>query len=188
MPDNVVVASFLRKPLGLLAATLAVGLAVIGAGMTVFGGTSGSGPNPPPPNLPAPVTQAQFKRAAMRICLSARALDKSIITAGKPRNLREAARYFRRFTPRFDQLTRDVDALTPPPSATAEAAALRRLRGKLHRFDRALDRLDHFAETRQWRMFVLLARSPGFKHLVRQFGSSRKLRDIHCGQNSLNIA
>jgi hypothetical protein len=91
-------------------------------------------------------------------------------------------------TPRFDGLTREVDRLVPPPSAAKTAAALKRLRSKLDPFDRALDHLDHFAETRQWRRFVLLARSPGFKRLVEDFGSPGKLRNIHCGRASLDIA
>ena len=188
MPDNVFVGSFLRKPLGLFAATLVVGFAVIAVGMMALGGTSGSAGPSPTPQLPAAVEKARFQHAAMHICLSSRSLVKGVIARGKPHSLREATSDFHWMTPRFDSLTREVDALVLPTAAGKTAAALERLRRKLDQFDRALDHLDHFAETRQWRRFVLLARSPGFRRLGNQFGSHRKLRNIRCSRADLNIA
>lgn len=177
----------MRKPLGLFAATLAVGLVLIVVGMKAYGGTSGGAAPPPTPQLSPATMKAQFQHAAMHICLSSRALIKGVIARGKPRSLREATSDFHWMTPRFDRLARELDGLVAPPSAARAAAALKRVRTKLHRFDRALDHLDHFAETGQWRSFVLLARSPGFKKLSKSFGSSRKVRNIKCGQNSLNF-
>lgn len=185
-PDNPIVGSFLRKPLGLFAATLLVGFAVIAVGMEAFGG--GSGGVPPTSQAPTAVAKARFKHAALQICLSSRSLVKGVIARGKPHSLREATRDFQWMTPRFDGLTREVDGLVVAPSAGKAAAALERLRRKLDPFDRALDHLDHFAETRQWRRFVLLARSPGFKRLGKQFGSHRELRNIRCSPASLDIA
>jgi hypothetical protein len=186
-PDKVVVGRFLRKPLGPFAATLAVGVIVIAVGMKAYGASGGAASPPPPRALPA-VTKAKFERAAMHICLSSRSLVEGVIARGKPRSLRAAAAEFHWMTPRFDGLTREVDGLVPPPSAAKAAVSLKRLRSKLDPFDRALDHLDHFAETRQWRRFVLLARSRGFEKLVKDFGSPRKLRNIHCGRASLDIA
>jgi len=178
--------SFFRTPLGLFVATLVVGAVVIAVGMKAYGG--GGGAVPPTPQVPTAVARARFRHAAIRLCLSARALHRGIVARGKPRNLRQATRMFHWMTPRIDGMTREVDGLVPPPSAVAAAKHLRRLRRKFDRFDRALDHLDHFAETGQWRRFVLLARSPGFKKLGKSFGPHRKLRNIHCGTASLNIA
>jgi hypothetical protein len=178
--------SLLRKPLGVFVAALAVGLAVILVGMKAYGGNSGGAVPPPTPQLSPVVMKAKFQHAAIQMCLSSRALIKGIIARGKPRSLRDATSDFHWMTPRIDSLARQIDGLVPPPSDARTAAALKRVRSKLNRFDRALDHLDHFAETGQWRMFVLLARSPGFKRLSKQFGSSRKVRNIHCGQASLN--
>jgi hypothetical protein len=192
---NLMMGSFFRNPLGLFTAIVVVGLILIVAGMSAFGGTSSGtpggasgGPAGGPYHGATPLSPAQFRRAGVRICLSFRSLDKAIHANGKPHSLRETTRFFRIYTPTFDRLTREVDELIPPPSAVRAAATLRRLRSKLDRFDRAMDHLDHFAETGQWRQFVLLARSRSFKDLLKGFGHPKKLRDIHCGQGNFNIA
>lgn len=180
MSDNVVVGSFFRRPLGVFTAVLVVGLVVIAAAMSAFGGTSGGSYQ-----VAGPLSPAQFRRASVRICLSFRSLDKAIIANGKVRNLREATRFFHKFTPRFDHLTADVDGLVPPASA---AASFRRLRTNLDAANRALDRLDHLAETHQWRRFVLFARSRSYKNTFKRLGPPTKLRDITCGQASHTAA
>ena len=179
MPDNVVVGSFFRSPLGVFVAVLVVGFIFIAVGMRAFGGTSGSASGVPYHHA-TPLSPAQFRRAGVRICLSFRSLAKAIKADGKARNLREATRLFRKFTPRFDRLIAELDGLVPPRSA---AAYFRRMRRRLDAVNRDMDQLDHFAETGQWRRFVLFARSTFHKD-IKRLGPPTKLRDIRCGQAS----
>jgi hypothetical protein len=167
--------SFFRRPLGVFVGVVVVGLILIAVGMTVFGGNSSTAAYY---QSRTPLTPAQFRRAGVRICLSARSLARAIKANGKAHNLREARRDFREYTPRFDRLTAEIDGLVPPPSA---AAPFRRMRRRLDAVTRDWDRLDHFAETGQWRRFVLFARST-FRKDIKRLGPPTKLRDIHCGQ------
>ena len=174
--------SFLRKPLGMFVAVLVVGLALLAVGMTAFGGTSGSTAGSPY-HPPKPLTPAQFRRAGDRIGLSL-CLRLQPIVNKKPRNLREVRRGIRRIDAIFNRARTELYELVPPRS---EAAAFRRLRSNLDDFDLVLHRLDHLAETGQWRRFVLLARSRQFRDIVRRFGPihTGKLR---CGRASRTLA
>ena len=178
MPDNLVMGSFLRRPLGAFVATLVVGSALLAVGMTAFGGTSGGASY----HAGRPLTRAQFRRAGERIGRSMCLQLKPIVNK-KPRTLREFTRGIRRIDSIFNRLRTKMYGLVPPPSA---AASFQRLRSNLNAFDSVLHRLDHMAETRQWRRFVLLARSRWFKHIVERFGPihTGKLR---CGQPSRTI-
>ena len=178
MPDNVVVGSFFRKPLGLSVAIVVVGLIVIAVGMTAFGGTSSTSAGSY--HAPKPLTPAQFRRAGVRLCLSARSLARAVEANGKVHSLREARGFFRKFTPRFDRLIAEFDGLVPPRSF---AAPYRRMLRRLDAVSRDMDQLDHFAETGQWRRFVLFVRST-FRKDIKRLGPPTKLRDIHCGQVS----
>jgi hypothetical protein len=170
--------SFFRRPLGLFVAIVVVGIILIGVGMTAFGGTSS--PSAGSYHAPKPLTPAQFRRAGVRVCLSARSLARAIKVNGKARNLRDVRKDFRMFTPRFDRLIGEFDGLVPPRSA---ASSFRRMRRMLDAVNRDWDQLDHFAATGQWRRFVLFARST-FRKDIRRLGPPTRLRDIHCGQVS----
>ena len=164
--------SFFRKPLGLFVAIVVVGLVLIAGGMKALGGTSDGAPHPA-----TPLTPAQFKRASLHFCLSVRAEVKAIIARGKPRNLREATADIRDYTRFMDRMTAELNALVPPPAA---AASFGRERRKLDAFDGAMHRLDHLAETRQWRRFVFLVRSKWWKGLVKGFGPSTNPKHMRC--------
>jgi hypothetical protein len=170
-PDNMVVGSFFRKPLGVFAAALVVGSALLTVGMSAFGGTSGSSYRPP-----TPLTPAQFRRAGERIGMSVCLQLKPIVNK-KPRNLRQVARGMRGITAIFDGLRVKLYRLVPPPSA---AASFQRLRRNFDALDGAFRRLDHLAATRQWRRFVLLARSKWFKDIARRFGPIKKVGKLQC--------
>lgn len=171
VPYNVVMGSFFRKPLGLFTGIVVVGCILIAVGMTAFGGTSGGMSYQSATRL----SPAQFGRANERICLSLRQQLKSLVANGKPRSLREVTRYLRRGTSIFDHLRTEYYGLVPPPSA---AAPFRRLLHKLDVADRALHRLDHLSETRQWGRFLLLARSRWFKHIFPASAAPTKLGDM----------
>lgn len=147
--------SLLRRPLVLFAAILLVGLAVLAIGMKATGG------NPGLPNA-KPLSPRQFRRANQHICLFVRGQLESLVARGKPRNLRQAATYLRRAVSIFDQLRTDYYGLVPPRS---DAAAFRRLLRHLDVADRAMHRLNHLSETRQWRSLVLLVRSRWFRNI-----------------------
>lgn len=167
--------SFFRRPLGAFATVLAVGFAVIAVGMTAFGGGASGGRGPY--HSAKALTPAQFRRAGDRIGLSFCLPLKPIVNR-KPRTLREFRRNIRRITAIFDGLRTKLYGLVPPSS---EAASFQRLRSNFDAFDHALHRLDHLAETRQWRRFVLLARSRWFRDIARRFGPIKKGR-LRCGR------
>jgi hypothetical protein len=175
VPENLVVGSFFRKPLGVFAATLVVGCALLAVGMAAFGGTSGTSSSYHPPT---PLTPAQFRKAGERIGMSVCLQLKPIVNK-KPRNLREVARGMRGITAIFDGLRMKLYGLVPPASA---AASFQRLRKNFDALDGAFRRLDHLAATRQWRRFVLLARSKWFKDIARRFGPIKKVGKLQCGQ------
>lgn len=184
-PDNPIVGSFLRKPLGLFAATLVVGFAVMAVGMEAFGG--GSGGAAPPPRPPVPLTKAQFKRAGVRICLSLRPQLTWVVglPKHKPRNLREVTSDSRRLTSIVDRLTTDLNGLVPPRSVAARYQHLLR---KFDTLDRALHRFNHLAETHQWRQLALLARSRWWKNLGKLFGPPRTSGPIRCRRHDFTLA
>jgi hypothetical protein len=173
VPDNLGMGSFLRRPLGAFIATLVVGSAILAVGMKAFGGTSGV----PYPSA-KPLTLKQFNRAGMQMCLSLRPQLEWVIHMKKPRNLREVTRDSRRLSAIADRMTADLHELIPPPSL---AARYQRMVRKFDTLDHAIRRLDHLAETRQWRRFVLLVRSRWWKHIGRLFGPPRQVRHIRCG-------
>jgi hypothetical protein len=173
VPDNVAMGSFLRRPLGIFAAILVVGFALIALGMEVSGGTSGGSPR-----SAAPLSPAEFQRTGERICLSLRS-QLRWLAAHKPTSLRQVTRFIARGTSVFDGLTAKVDRLVPPPAA---AASIRRLRTNLGVADRALHHLDHLTETHQWRRAVLLVRSRWWKNIGKRFGPPTKLKNMDCGQ------
>ena len=179
LPDNVVMGSFLRRPLGVFSAALVVGAALLTVGMTAFGGTSGSSYH-----SPTPLTREQFRRAGERIGLSVCLQLKPIVNR-KPRTLREFTRGVRRITAIFDGLQVKLYGLVPPPSM---AASFQRLRNDFDALIGAVHRLDHLAETRQWRRFVLLARSKWFKDIARRFGPIKHVGKLRCGRPSYTIA
>jgi hypothetical protein len=170
--------SFFRRPLGACIATLAIGFILIAVGMKATGGTSGS-----LSRAARPLTRAQFRRAGERIGRSICLQLKPIVNK-KPRTLREFTRGIRRIDTIFSRLRAEMYGLVPPPSA---ATSFQRLRSNLDAFDLVLHRLDHMAQTRQWRRFVLLARSRWFKKIVRRFGPVKK-GGLHCGQPSHTLA
>jgi hypothetical protein len=177
-PDIVSMGSFLRTPLGLFAAVVVVGLAVIMLALTEFGGTSGHAAH-----SPRPLTPAQFRSAGARIGRSACLQLKPIVNK-KPRNLGEIASDTRRITAVFDRLTRDIDVLVPPPSA---APVVLRLRRDLGALDGAMHRAAHLAETHQWRRFVLLVRSRWFQDIGKRFGPVQKGK-LRCDRARLSTA
>jgi hypothetical protein len=166
------VGSFLRRPLGLFAAILVVGFIVIAVGMKATGGRSGL------PQADRPLTPAQFSRAGLHICLSIRAQLKALAAEGKPRNLRQVTRFSRKLRSLIDRVTTELNGLIPPPAA---AASFRRMRLNIDVFDGAVHRLDHLAQTHQWRRLVLLVRSPWWKNIEKRFGPPTKLGHMHCG-------
>jgi hypothetical protein len=159
-------------------AVVVVGLILIAVGMTAFGGTSSSAAGGY--HAPKPLTPAPFRRAGVRLCLSFRSLAKAVKANGKVHSLREATRFFRKFTPRFDRLTAELEGLVPPRSA---AASFRRMSRRIDAVRGDMDQVDHFSETGQWRRFVLFARST-FRKDIKRLGPPTKLRDIHCGEVS----
>ena len=173
------VGSLLRKPLGLFAAVVVVGLILIGVGMTAFGGTPSAAER-----SATPLTPMQFAHANERICLSVRHQLRSLVAGGKPHNLRQVTTYLRRGTAIVDQLRSQYYRLIPPPAAVP---SFRRLLGKLDAEDSTLNRLNHMSETRQWRRFVLLTRTPWFKHAFHTSHRPKKLRDM-CRWASHGIA
>jgi hypothetical protein len=178
VPDNVVMGSFFRKPLGLFAAIVVVGLVLIVAAMTAFGGTSGH-----PDYAPKPLTPAQFRQASERIGRSICLQLKPIVNK-KPHTLREVASTIGRISTVFDRFTRDFDGLVPPPAA---ARLILRLRRNLGVLDGAVHRAAHLAETHQWRRLVLFVRSPYFKKIGKRFGPAKKGK-LRCGRASLTTA
>jgi hypothetical protein len=162
--------SFLRKPLGAFVATLVIGAALLGVGMTAFGGTSGS-----PYYGPKPLTPAQFRHAGLRFCLAYRPQLLGIANMKKPKNLREVAKDSRKITALTDSMTGFLDRVLPPRSA---AASYRRVLFKFHKLDHAIDRLNHLAQTRQWGQLVLLVRSKWWKNIGKLFGKPTNPKHI----------
>lgn len=161
----------MRKPLGAFFATLVVGAALLGVGMTAFGGTSGN-------HGPTPLTQAQFVRLGTRMCVSLRQQLKAV-TVARPSNLRQAARPVRRTISMFDGLLTTLYGLLPPPSADAP---FRHLLGNLETADHALHRLDHLAETQQPQRAAVLVRSRWWQGVGRRLRSAAKPKAIPCGR------
>ena len=151
---------------------MVVGLIVIAVGMKASGGTSGG-----LRYSATPLSPAQFARAGERICVSLRRQLQAVV-AKKPKNLRQVTQYVHRLTSIFDRLRTGLYGLIPPPVA---AVPFRRLLGKLDTADRALHRLDHLTETRQWRRVVLLVRSRWWKNVGKQLGPPTKPGEIRCG-------
>jgi hypothetical protein len=172
---------FFRRPLRLFVAIVVVGCIVIGVGMTAFGGRPATPADFYHP--PKPLTPAQFKRAGVRLCLSAHSLDRAVKANGKPRNLRDVKRFFRKFTPRFDRLIAQFDRLVPPRSV---AAYYRRMLRRLDPVSRDMDQLEHYAETGQWRRFVLFVRST-FRKDIKRLGPPTQQQDDNCGQVSHSV-
>jgi hypothetical protein len=183
-PDNLVVVSLLRNPVALFGVILAVGLGAIAVGMTAFGGTSGGPSSAPPPNSPAALTPAQFKRAGVGICMSLRPqlIWVANLHKHRPRNLRQVTRDFRTLTSIFGRLTTDLHRVVPPAS---RAFRYRHLLRKVDRFEQGMRRLNHLAETHQWRQLVLLARSSWWKDIGKLFGPPRKMGRLRCGNFKL---
>jgi hypothetical protein len=165
------VGSFFRKPLGLFTAIVTVGLILIVAGMSAFGGTSGAAYH-----APKPLTPAQFHRAGVRICRFERPQVRWLLTH-KPKNLREVTRFVARGTSIVDRVTTEVSGLIPPPS---KAALVRRLSRLLGVADHALHRLNHLTETRQWGRAVLLIRSRWWKRIGTRLGPPTKPKHMDC--------
>jgi hypothetical protein len=164
--------SFFRKPLGLFTAIVAIGLIVIVAAMSAFGGTSSTAAGPP--RAPTPLTRAQFKHAELHMCLDFRSRFGWFVKRKKPTTLREVETWSRRLTSMTDRLTTQVKGLTPPPSA---AASYNRFRRGVSTLDRDVDRLNHLAQTHQWRQLLLLVRSRWWKKV---FGTSAKIEPVRC--------
>jgi hypothetical protein len=178
-PDIRFVASFFRKPLVAFTAVVVVGLALIFAAMTAFGGTSATRS----PATPKILTPAQFRQAGERIGRSVCLQLKPIVNK-KPHSLREVSSGMRRITAVFDRMTREINRLLPPPSA---APFIQRLRSNLDVADGAMRRAAHLAETHQWRRFVLFVRSPYFKNIGKRFGPAHKGK-LRCGRANVTTA
>lgn len=179
-PDNRTVASFFRKPLGVFTAVVVVGLVLILAGMSAFGGTSG----PAAGSTPKLLTPAQFRQAGEHIGRSICLQLKPIVNK-KPHSLRDVSSGMRRISAVFDRLTRAINRLLPPPSAQAQ---IQHLRTNLGVADGAIRRAAHLAETHQWRRFVLFVRSPYFKRIGRRFGPVHKGKLRCSGRADLTTA
>src|SRR6478752_4534739 len=162
--------SFFRRPLGAFVATLVVGSALLAVGLKAYGGTSGV----PYPSA-KPLTREQFNRAGVQMCLSLRPQLEWVMHMKKPRNLREVTTDSRWLTSITDRMTTDLHGLIPPPSL---AVRYHRVLRKFDTLDHAVRRLNHLAETRQWRRFVLLIRSRWWKNIGKLFGPPRKVRHI----------
>jgi hypothetical protein len=166
-----VVLAFLRRPLGLFAAIVVVGLIVIAVGMTAFGGTSGGSSY----SVTA-LSPAQFARAGEHACLSLRRQLKPVV--GKERrSLRARAQSIRLITATFDRLTADLYGVVAPAS---DAASFRRLLASLKAADLGLHRLDHFAGTGQWQSAAVFVRSTEWKDIGKQLGPPAKRVDLRC--------
>ncbi|HZT94723.1 MAG TPA: hypothetical protein VE985_09620 [Gaiellaceae bacterium] len=163
--------SFLRRPLGLFAVIVVVGLILIAGGMAAFGGTSSAG-SP----YPKPLTPGQFDHVGVGICLSMRSQLKWL-AAHKPKNLRELQTYIERATAMYDGLRVKVRGIVPPAYA---AAGVRRLLTKLDALDRVMRHLNHLAETRQWRSAISFVRSRAFRKLEGRVNPHWKPSDMHC--------
>jgi hypothetical protein len=173
LPDNIFVASFFRKPLGLFSAIVVVGLVLIVAAMSAFGGTS-----KPPDYAPKPLTPAQFRLAGEHMCVSMRPQLRWLATH-KPRKLRQLPKYIARATSMIDQLTTQVDRLVPPPSV---APSFDRMRRNIGAAVQAMHRLNHLTQTHQWRLGYLLVHSRWWKKMEKRLGPYRPAKDIRCGR------
>ena len=165
--------SFLRRPLGLFAAIVVIGVILIAVGMKALGGTSGASGY-----SATPLSRQQFARLGEHACLSLRRQLKAV-TDKRPGTLTGAARSVRRTASILDRLNMELDGRVPPPS---EVAPFRRLLGSIQTADRAMRRLDRLTETGQWQSATLLARSRSWQDTRKRPRPSAKAADIRCGR------
>jgi hypothetical protein len=148
------VASFLRNPLGLFAAVVAVGIVVIAVGLKAFGRAAGT-PTPPP------LSSEQFAQLNEHACISLRRELKPV-TDWNPSTARGAAGSVHRTASALAGLNLELDGQIPPP---AEVAPFRQLLAGIQSADRAMQQLDRLTSTGQRQRAILLVRSPGWRQI-----------------------
>jgi len=162
---------FLRRPLGLFAAIVVIGVVLIALGMKAFGGTSAA-----PLYSATPLSPARFAHLGENACVSLqRQLEEA--TGREPRNLTDAAGSVRRVASILDRLNLELDARVPPAS---EVVPFRRLLGNIQAADRAVHSLDRLTGSGQWQSATLLVRSRGWQDIGKHFGASARLGHIRC--------
>jgi hypothetical protein len=162
---------FLRRPLGLFAAIVVIGVALIALGMKAFGGTSSA-----PLYSATPLSPAQFSHLGQNACVSLQRQLKAATGRG-PGNLTDAARSVRTVASTLDRLNLELDARIPPAS---EVIPFRRLLGNIRAADRALHSLDRLTGSGQWQRATLLVRSRGWQDIGKQLGPSARLGHTRC--------
>ena len=163
--DNAVVGSFFRNPFGLFATILVVGFALIGVGMTAFGGGT---PVQPPKTL----TLAQYRRSVRRLGQSMCLQIKPTVNKGI-HSLRQLRTGIGRLTVAVDRFRTGFYALVPPRS---RSRSYFRLRSHIDGVTHAMRNANHLAATGQWGRLAWFVRSKAFRHPFRYFGP---LKDDH---------
>lgn len=147
-------ASFLRNPLGLFAAIVAVGLVVVAVGVKAFGGTSGT-------PTPTPLSSEQFAQLNEHACISLRR-ELRPVTDRNPSTSKGAARAVHRTASVLAGLNFELDGQIPPPN---EVARFRHLLAGIQSAGRAMNQLDRLTSTGQSQRAILLVRSPSWRQI-----------------------
>jgi hypothetical protein len=163
------VGSFLRTPLGLFAAVVAIGVLVIAVGMKEFGGTAGA--------APTPLSSQQFIQLNEHACISLRGQLKAVARR-KPRTFKGAARSVHKTAAILAGLNMELDGQIPPP---AEVAPFRRLLSEIQTADRAMQQLDRLTESGQWARAGVLVRSRSWREM-RKLEQSATAANTRCGR------
>ena len=163
----------LRRPLGVFAVVVVVGVVAIALGMKAFAGSSGdSGYSA------TPLSQAQFARLGQNACVSLGRQLKAA-TGRKPRNLAAARRSVRRVASILDGVNMELDGRVPPAS---EVAPFRRFLAHLQSADRAMHRLDRLIETGQLHSAALLVRSRWWHDIGKRLAPSPRPGHAGCSR------
>jgi hypothetical protein len=161
--------SFLRTPLGLFAAVVAIGVVVIAVGMKEFGGTSAG-------YAATPLSSEQFAQLNEHACVSLRRQLKAV-DRRQPRTSTGAARSVHRTAAILAGLNMELDGRIPPAS---EVAPFRRLLGNIQSTGRAMRQLDRLTESGQWARATVLVRSRSWREM-RKLRQSVTAANIRCG-------
>lgn len=165
---------FLRRPLGLFAAIVVIGVVVIAVSMRTFGGTSGASASA---YSATPLSSEQFAQLGEHACLSLSRQLRGVIGT-KPRTRGEAAGAVRRVASTLAGLNMELDGQIPP---AAEVARFRRLLGRIQTAERATHQLGRLTETGQWQRATVLVRSRSWRIAVKRVTPSTKARNTRCG-------
>ena len=161
---------FLRRPLGLFAAVVVIGVIVIAVGMKELGGTSAG-------YAATPLSSEQFAQLNEHACISLRRQLKAV-TRRKPRTFTGAARSVRRTAAILAGLNMELDGKIPPPS---EVARFRQLLRNIQTADRAMQQLDRLTGSRQWGRATVLVRSRSWREM-RNLRQSATAENLRCGR------